>query len=136
MEIKKVTAAAMLLLAGLLLTGCQKSSPQQKAPSPGLSAGANDDQAKTNTISRDLGAVTLTNHYETCVQLGAGKDCVLIPKIIDRHNVQITLALESKTATGKTHDLSITQIVARTGKPLEVAVGDFNLSLTPNLAAE
>lgn len=136
MDINKILAAALVLPAGLFLTGCHKSSPQQKSAAPGLSANANDGKADTNTVSRDLGAVTLTNHFETCVQLGAGKDCILTPKVIDSHNVQITLAVESKTASGKTHDLSITQIVAQSGKPLDVAVGDFNLSLTPKMSAE
>ena len=84
----------------------------------------------------DLGEVTLTNHCETCVPLGGGKDCLLSPRMIDSHNVQLTLTVESKTAAGKTHDLSVTQVVTRAGKPFEVAVGGLNLSLTPNVATE
>ena len=84
----------------------------------------------------DLGVVSLTNHYETCLPLGAGKDCILTPKMIDSHNLQLTLMVESKTAAGKTHDMSVTQVVARSGKLLEVAVGDFSLSLTPNVTTE
>jgi hypothetical protein len=136
MEIKQISAAITVLLAGLLLTGCHKNSPQQKTSSPGLSASAAGGKAETNTVSRDLGAVTLTNHYETRVQLGSGKNCILTPKMLDSHNVQLTLAVESKTATGKIHDLSVTQVVTRAGKPFEVAVGDFNLSLTPNVTSE
>ena len=75
----------------------------------------------------------LTNHYETCVQLGGGKNCLLTPKMLDKHNVQITMAIESKSAAGKTQDLSVTQVVTRTDRPLEVAVGDFALSFTPHL---
>lgn len=136
MEINKFSAAITMLLAGLFLTGCHKNAPQQKTSSPGISANTASGKTETNTISRDLGAVTLTNHFETCVQLGAGKDCVLTPKIIDSHNVQITVAVESKTASGKTHDLSVTQVVTRAGKSFEVAVGDFSLSLTPNITTE
>ena len=137
MEIKYAAAVAALL-AGLLLTGCHKNAsvPQQKTSSPGISANAGSGKTETNTISRNLGAVTLTNHFETCVKFGAGKDCVFTPKMIDSHNVQITVAVESKTVSGKTHDLSVTQVVTRVGKPFEVAVGDFSLSLTPNIAAE
>ncbi len=140
MEIKN-SAAVAVLLGGLLLTGCHKnaSAPQQKIPSPGLSANAGSGKTVTtvtNAISRDLGAVTLTNHFETCVKLGAGKDCVFTPQIIDSHNVQITVAVKTKTVSGKIHDLSVTQVVTRVGKPFEVAVGDLSLSLTPNLAAE
>ena len=131
MDTTKITFAVTLLLAGLVLTGCQKKTPQQKSSVPGVSA-----SAATNSVSRDLGAVTLTNHYETCVNLGAGKDCILTPKMIDSHNVQLTLAVESKTAAGRTHDLSVTQVVTREGKPLEVAVGDYSLSLTPKVTSE
>ncbi len=83
----------------------------------------------------DLGAISLTNHYETCVSLGKGKDCLLTPNLIDKDNVQLTLAVESKNANGKIHDLSITQVVTRSGKPFEVAVGDFSFSLTPNVSS-
>jgi hypothetical protein len=135
MEIK-YSATVAVLLAGFLLTGCHKNAPQQKTSSPGISANSGSGKTATNTTSRDLGAVTLTNHFETCVKLGAGKDCVFTPKMIDRHNVQITVAVESKTASGKTHDLSVTQVITRVGKPFEVAVGNLSLSLTPNIAAE
>jgi hypothetical protein len=56
--------------------------------------------------------------------------------MLDKNNVQITLSVESKTAEGLTKDLSVTQVVARSGKPLEVAVGDFNLTLTPRVNLE
>ncbi len=136
MDAKKFSAALALLLVGLFLTGCQKDSAQQKTAATGLAAGTGGSKADTNSVPRDLGTLMLTNHYETCVQLGAGKNCILTPKMIDRHNMQLTLAVESKTATGKMHDLSVTQVVTPAGKPVEVAVGDFSLSLTPNIAAE
>ena len=136
MEIQKISATTIVLLAGLILTGCNKNAAQQKTSSPGISANSFGGPAETNKISRDLGAVNLTNHYETCVALGAGKDCLLTPKMIDSHNVQLTLAVESKTAKGRIHDLSITQVVTRSGKPFEVAVGEFNFSLTPIVTSE
>ena len=84
----------------------------------------------------DLGAVSLTNHYETCVQLGAGKDCLLTPNMIDSRNVQLTVTVESRNAKGKIHDLSVTQVVTKPGKQFEVAVGSFSFSLTPNVSSE
>lgn len=132
----KISVTAFVLLVGLLLTGCQKtvSVAQQKAPDPALSIiGLNVD---ASLVSRNLGALTLTNNFDTCVALGAGKNCVLSPKIIDSHNVQLTLTVESKTAKGKVQDLAITQVITALGKPFEVAVGGFNFSLTPNLASE
>ena len=96
--------------------------------------------ASTNSIAKtsgcNLGAISLTNHYETCVQIGVGQACILTPKMLDSHNVQLTVAVESKTTLGKIHDLSVTQVITRSGKPFEVAVGSFNLSLTPNVITE
>ena len=136
MEMQRISAATMVLLAGLILTGCNKNSASQKTSSPGLSANSFGGNAETNMISRDLGALTLTNHNETCVPLGAGKACLVTPKMIDSHNVQLTLTVETRTAKGRIHDLSITQVVTRPGKSFEVAVGGFNFSLTANVIAE
>jgi hypothetical protein len=101
-----------------------------------IAAATGNKTAAVNSIRHDLGDVSLTNHSETCVQLGGGKDCILSPKMIDSRNVQITFALESKSSVGKIHDLSVAQVVARTGKPVEVALGDFNLTLTPQMTSE
>ena len=92
--------------------------------------------AGTQISNCDLGAVSLTNHYETCLSLGVGRSCILTPKVIDGHNVEITVAVESRTNNGKIHDLFITQVVTRSGKPFEVAVGDYNFSLTPDVTSE
>jgi hypothetical protein len=84
----------------------------------------------------DLGTVSLTNHYETCLALGKGKDCLLTPNMIDGHNLQLTVTVESRNDKGKIHDMSVTQVVAKSGKPFEVAVGSFSFSLTPNVSSE
>jgi hypothetical protein len=107
------------------------ASTAAKAPVLQTGVATNADGLKLSNC--DLGAVSLTNHYETCVSLGKGKECLLTPLLIDSHNVQITVTLESRNAQGKIHDLSITQIVAKTGEPFEVAVGDVSFSLTPNV---
>jgi hypothetical protein len=97
---------------------------------------SNSNPVVAKATGCDLGEISLTNHYETCVLLGAGKDCVLTPKMIDSHTVQLTVKVESKTAAGKTHDLSVTQVITPSGKPFEVAVGGLSLSLTPNVSLE
>jgi hypothetical protein len=103
---------------------------------PALAGNASTNSTANKASGCNLGAVSLTNHYETCVQLGAGQACILTPKMLDSHNVQLTVAVESKTALGKIHDLSVTQVITRSGRPFEVAVGNFNLSLTPNVITE
>jgi len=132
MGISQIISVAALTLAGLLPASCHKTSPQQKNTPPAALAMATTG-TKPVDVLHNLGDVMLTNHYETCVQLGGGKNCLLTPKMLDKHNVQITMAIESKTAAGKTQDLSVTQVVTRTDRPLEVAVGDFALSFTPHL---
>jgi hypothetical protein len=86
--------------------------------------------------SCDLGSVLLTNHYDTCVSLGANRDCLVTPVRIDRNNVQLTVTVESKNERGKVQNLSITQVMAKPGKAVEVAVGEYSFSLTPNLSSE
>jgi len=131
MGISQIVSVVALSLTGLLPASCNKTSPQQKSSPPAAVARSN-----ANDILHNLGEVVLTNHYETCVPLGGGKNCTLTPKMLDQKNVQITLSVESKTTAGKTHDLSVTQVVTRTGRPLEVAVGDFELTLTPRVNLE
>lgn len=121
------------------ISGRSKTSASSKsAKSSGVSTNSevstNADGVQLSDL--DLGAVSLTNHFETCVSLGKGKDCIVTPKLIDRRNVSLTLAVETKGANGRIHDLSITEVVARIGKPLDVAVGGFSFSLTPKMDAE
>ena len=134
MGISQIISVVALSLTGLLPASCHKISPQQKSTPPAvLAIATSNTTSQADDILHNLGVVMLTNHNETCVQLGGGKNCMLTPKMLDRQNVQITLAVESKTANGKTQDLSVTQVVTRSGKPLEVAIGDFALSFTPRI---
>jgi hypothetical protein len=128
MGISQIVTALTVLVTGFLPASCTKIA-LPKTPTPTVAT------TGTNGI-RDLGEVTLTNHYETCVHLGGGKNFTLTPKMIDSHQIELTLSLESKTPAGKTHDLSVTQVEAESGKPLEIVVGDFQLSLTPKITSE
>lgn len=83
----------------------------------------------------EMGEVTLTNHYETVVKISNGKNCTLVPHMIDSHNVELTVSLESRNAGGKTHDLAVTQVAARSGKLMEVALGGMQLTFTPKLVS-
>jgi hypothetical protein len=121
---------AALMLAALLVTGCDKLFSWRHHPQPPAKS------ASIDPLSRDLGVLTLTNHYDTSVSLGSGQNFVLTPSLVDRHNVKLTVSVESKDAQGKIHDLYITQVVTPVGKQFEVAVGSFNFSLTPTMAPE
>ncbi len=118
----------MALLLGLLPSSCTKSKGPSAQP---VSAAEIASQSTTN---KNLGELSLTNHYETCVNLGAGKSCTIRPTVLGRSSVQLTMALESKNPNGKTKDLSVVQVITKSGKSFEVAVGDMNITLTPLLA--
>jgi hypothetical protein len=141
MWLTKIFTAAMVVLTGLLPSSCtnMKGNTSAKSKSPASQQPAHATSAPEvadSSTNRNLGELELTNYYEACVQLGAGKSCRITPKIIDSDNLQLTMSLESKRADGRTTGLSVTQVVTRPGKSFEVAVGDMNLTLTPKLADE
>jgi hypothetical protein len=124
MILKGLIAAMAFSLAGFF--GCSKpATPASSAPTAPVA------QSKV----KDLGVLQLTNHYETCVAIGVGKDCRIIPQILGRHNVQITLTLESKSPDGKTSGLSIVQLAGDPQKPFEFSIGDSDFTFTPQVAA-
>jgi hypothetical protein len=107
------------------------------ASHPAAKIAAANPPAVTNAVALNpgdlcLGEVVLTNHCETTVQLSNGKNCTLLARG-DGRNVELTVALKSCMANGLTHDLSVTQVSAKSGKPLEVALGDYELSFTPKI---
>lgn len=129
----------IIVVSAIAGAGCKfgpvawhKFSPQH-APVTVAGVATNSLVAKS---PHDLGEVTLTNHYETCVHLGNGKNCLVTPRLIDSRNVELTLALETRAPGGKIHDLTVTQVTAKAGKPMEVAVGDFQFSMTPKMSSE
>ncbi len=118
----------MVALLGLLPSSCTAA---KKTSAQGSPAGEIVSVSATN---KNLGELSLTNHFETCVNLGAGKSCTIKPTLLGRSNLQLIMSLQSKNSGGKTTDLSVVQVVTKTGKPFEVAVGNMNLTLTPLLA--
>jgi hypothetical protein len=124
----------MAILAGLVPSSCTSSknrtAQQQHAPVVII---ATSSESLTN---KNLGELQLTNHYETCINLGAGKSCTIRPTLLDHASLRLTMSLESKNSSGGVKGLSVVQIVTKTGQPFEVAVGDMSLTLTPVLAAE
>jgi hypothetical protein len=104
-----IATVITMIFASLIPSSCTKVAPSSKAAPK--TAVTNAVAVATNSNERDLGELSLTNHYETCVQLGAGKSCTIRPNVIDRKDV-------------------------RDGKSFEVAIGDMNFTLTPNMVSE
>ena len=126
MGISHIVTSITVFVTGLLPMSCHKVAPKATAAPTTVATSA------TNSL-HSLGEVSLTNHFETRVQLGGGKDCLLLPKMMDSHNVELTVSLESRTTAGKTLDLTVTQVTTKSGKPLELALGDYQLSFTPKI---
>jgi len=128
----------------MLMTGCHKglsakgakSSATNSAPAVPAILITSSNPRTNEQFSLDLGVVTLTNHSETCVALGSGRNCLFIPLLIDRHNVQLTLTVEATNGSGKMRDLSVTQVTTKTDEPFEVEVGEFSFSFTPKVVSE
>lgn len=140
MGVSHIAVIATISLSGLVPSSCSKVFSAREAKNHVTSTNtpaANPDQADSATSNiRDLGELELTNRYETCVNLGAGRSCIITPKLLNRDNVQLTMTLQSRQADGKTAGLIVTQVTTRPGKPFEVAIGDMDITITPQIAKE
>lgn len=125
----------MVFLTGLLPASCHKESAQ-KAPAPVIAMDGVTNTVNVKSFERKLGNITLTNLNDTYVQFSTGECFTLTPKMIDKSNVRITLSVESKDDYGDTHDFAVTQVYAKPGNAVEVAIGSYNLSFTPAIAAD
>jgi hypothetical protein len=127
MDLKGLITGVVVSVTSLL--GCHK------AAAPAATAkGANPAAAES---IKDLGIVQMTNNYETCVSVGQGKDCRMVPKILGRKDIQITVTFESKKPDGTTTGLSIVQLQGSSEKPFEVSIGtNTDFTFTPEVAAE
>ena len=129
MGISHIVTSVSVFLTGLLPMSCHKAAPVSKT---GPTTVITISGGATNTI-HNLGEVALTNHLETCVQLGGGKNCILVPRLVDGKSMELSVSLESRTPAGKTTNLTVTQVTTKSGKPMDIALGDYQLSFTPRL---
>jgi hypothetical protein len=126
MILKGFIAAMALSLTGLF--GCTKTVTTASSAKSGT--GTN----MAPSLIKDLGVLELTNHYETSVAFGPHRNCRIVPKMLDRHNVLLTLTVESKSADGKIAGLSVVQVTGRTQQPFEISIGNTDFSFTPEIA--
>lgn len=126
MVLKTLISSMAVSLAGFF--GCSKAVP----PSTAAKAAS---VAQSNV--KDLGVLQMTNNYETCVSIGANRDCRLVPKILDRKDIQITVTFESRRPNGTTTGLSVVQLQGAASKPFEFSIGtNTDITFTPEIAAE
>jgi hypothetical protein len=145
MRIRRIVALVTLITAGGAgykygPTVFHRLEPNNHAK-PSLADRPAKSGITTNAIgikmsNEDLGELSLTNGHLTNVTLGRGRECQLTPVMLDRHTVQLTVALKTQNANGSLKELAITQVVAPAGKPSDVVVGDSSLSLTPDVMSQ
>lgn len=122
MLLKGIIAALAFSLAGLF--GCSKpAAPAAAAP------------AAAQSKIRDLGTLHMTNGFETCVKFGPTRDARMVPRMTDRHNVQITLTVESHSADGHTAGLNIVQLNGDAQRQFEVTIGGTDFTFTPQIVS-
>jgi len=138
MGVSHIAVIAAISLSGLLPSSCSKTSTaaKQVAPAPQPVATNSSPAVPTSSNAKDLGELELTNRCETRVELGAGRSCTITPKLLDHDSLQLTMALQSKQANGKTAGFIVTQVVTRPGKSFEVAIGDMDITITPEIVQE
>ena len=135
-----IAVIAAISLSGLVPSSCTKTFSAKTAKNHITSTNTVAANPSPTVVTpgnvKDLGELALTNRYETCVNLGAGRSCTITPKLLDRDSVQLTMTLQSKQANGKTAGLIVTQVTTRLGKPFEVAIGDMDITITPQIGQE
>jgi hypothetical protein len=141
MTFSTIASAIAVALASFVPASCHtlagsKSTPPPPAPGTNGLTSAQMALNDLNGTNCALGELTLTNHTETCVKIGQNKQCYFTTKMIDSRNAQITLALEYKEGNNKPDNLAVTQIVTKSDRPFEVALGNCSLSFTPHIVSE
>ncbi len=123
MDLKSVVTGVMVSIGGYF--GCSKATPPTTATA-----------AAVQSSVKDLGVLQMTNNYETCVSIGGGNDCRMVPRILGRKDIQITVTFESKKPDGTTTGLSVLQLQGTPAKPFEVSVGSADFTFTAQVADE
>lgn len=137
MGLSQIVATVSAFVTGLVQLSCHHAPPPKPAVPPSSATVAGLSQTNSvNSKVRDLGEISLTNHYERCVQLGGGKECILYPKLVSKNSAEITVTFESKTSKGQVHDMIVSQVDAKSGEPIEVMLGDFQLNLKPVITSQ
>jgi hypothetical protein len=126
MVLKGIIAVLAFSLAGM--SGCTKSAAPVATTKSAPVASADSSKVK------DLGVLQMTNHFETCVAFGPSRNCRIIPEIIDHHNIQLTLTVESKSINGQTAGLSIVRLTGKSEQQFQISVGDTDFTFTPEIA--
>ena len=129
MRARNLVAIIIAVLAGTLLTACQKKPAEQTLHA------AEINHLSVSTNRENLGLLSLSNHIPTTVNLPQNKECTITPTLLDGGNLQIILAMETRGTNGITESMNVTRVVNRSGESFDVSIGDMDLVFTPKVAA-
>ena len=149
MGLSQIVAGVSAFMTAFLPSCHHKAPSSPASPPPAATAdattatatttnadGSTTNSASVNSADHDFGEVLLTNHYERCIQLGGGKECIFLPRLLDNKNAELTVTYESRTPTGQVHDMIVGEADAKIGQPTEVTLGDFAIIIKPDISTK
>jgi hypothetical protein len=116
----------LLVLAVATVTALTLSC-SQNASEP--TAEASDASAS----AKNLGVVELSDATPSRVDLGAGKECIITPKVISDNALQIDIVVEAKDAAGNPKRVGSSRVTTLAGQSFAISVGDTTVAMTPQI---
>ena len=134
MRAQNPVAITLIISIGALLTACQKKPVEQTLHAAELSRSS---ASTTNSLNKkDLGVLPLSNHISTTISVGKNRECTITPTLLKSGNVQIILAMVTMGNDGRPQGMNVARVLARSGEPFNVAIGDMSLAFTPQLTVQ
>jgi hypothetical protein len=135
MRVQNPLAIMLIISTGaLLLTACQRKSVEQTLHAAEIN---HSSLSSSNSLNKtDLGVLPLSNHVSTTVTLGKNRQCTITPTLLKSGNVQIILDMETTDADGRPQGMNVARVLARSGEPFDVSIGDMSLAFTPQLTVQ
>jgi hypothetical protein len=134
MRVQNLVAVTLIISTGALLTACQKKVVGQTLHAAEIN---HSSVSTTNSLNKkDLGVLPLSNHVSTTISLGKNKECTITPTLLKSGNIQIILAMITTGTDGRPQGMNVARVLAHSGEPFDVAIGDMSLAFTPQLAVQ
>jgi hypothetical protein len=112
----------------------QSAAAAQRAVTPA-------SEVKVTTLAppanqTDLGLIELSDGVTVRFDMGAGTNCVVMPKVLADGNAEMQISVEVTNADGTTSLLGQSSLTARPGQRCSITVGDRWIALAPKLKTQ
>jgi len=145
MGMTHITLAIAISFTSLIPSSCSKHFGSKAPAKPSPMAATNtiastNGVATTNGIvttnpdSKNLGTLSLRNNYQTAINLGGGRTFIIVPKLQERDQVQLTISLQVKQTNQIAPGIEVRQLSTRLGTPQDVTIGDVEVVFTPEMS--